>query len=372
MPVVRPTYKEGQILGAADLNTQLSYERLNMVLHERTEHLWGVAQGLDLVTSNQSGKLVDVAVGPGRAVDRLGRSIVVTESIPLEVDTFTNQFSSITSDPYPVFVQYTEVTKSGDTQPGKCGVALQTRISEGVQVVFGQPGAEVPVLDPPAISVADGFGTQLVSDMVLVGWVTFDKTAGRFNGVFTQSGTTRVRYVGVVASDVVAGGGELVLHTRPSGARFALSITEDSSGGCLLKFGKQDGNAPVADVFRVDEKGNVQITGQLTPAPVANAQAESGVAFDGLTLPLPATVTDPSSVRLHIVVTPWPHKPQMMTLPNAAANPVFAIPLVETCAADPSTRVVSSSVRWLDPTHPDTVFTVLPSACTYLIIASGK
>src|SRR4051812_23302697 len=124
MPVVRPTYKEGQILGAADLNAQLTYERLGMILHERTEHLWGVAQGLDLVTGNQTGKLVDVAVGPGRAVDRLGRTIVVTESIPLDVNTFTAQFSSITTELYPIFVQATEVTKRGETQPGKCGVAL--------------------------------------------------------------------------------------------------------------------------------------------------------------------------------------------------------------------------------------------------------
>src|SRR5262245_39133472 len=97
MPVVRPTYKEGQILGAADLNAQLTYERLGAVLHERTEHLWGVAQGLELTTTTQTlggTKYVDVSVAPGRAVDRLGRSIVVTEPIPLDPDAFHAQFPS--------------------------------------------------------------------------------------------------------------------------------------------------------------------------------------------------------------------------------------------------------------------------------------
>jgi hypothetical protein len=95
------------------------------------------------------------------------------------------------------------------------------------------------------------------------------------------------------------------------------------------------------------------------------------VSFDGLTLPLPAGITDPTSVRLHIMVTPWPHTAQKMLLPGIA-TPVFAIPAVETCSVDPTTLVVSSSIRWYDPTNAAVAFTVVPSACSYLVIASGK
>src|SRR5262245_26582816 len=113
MPVVRPNYSEGQILGAADLNAQLTYGRLGMVLHERTEHLWGVAQGLELTTTDQTqgtAKYVDVSVAPGRAVDRLGRAIVVTAAIPLDPDAFAAQFQpKSATDKYPVFVQAIEV-----------------------------------------------------------------------------------------------------------------------------------------------------------------------------------------------------------------------------------------------------------------------
>ena len=377
MPVVRPTYKEGQILGAADLNAQLTYERLGAVLHERTEHLWGVAQGLELTTATQTlggAKYVDVSVAPGRAVDRLGRSIVVIEAIPLDPDAFHAQFPSAKpTELYPVFVQAIEVPRQGETQPGKCAVALTTRIEERVQVVFGPPGAEVSVLDPPPISVADGFGTPILTDMVLVGWVKFNgnNNLDKFIDTATQGNGTEIRYVGVVASDVVAPGGELALHTRPSGSRFALSIAEDGAGGCMLKFGKQDGSSPVVDVLRVDEKGNLRITGQLTPAPVSNTQAESGVTFDGFTLPLPASVTDPTSVRLHIMVTPWPQVPQKMLLPGSGTA-VFAVPAVETCSVDPDTLLVSSSIRWYDPKNAETAFTVVPNACSYLVIASGK
>jgi hypothetical protein len=50
---------------------------------------------------------------------------------------------------------------------------------------------------------------------------------------------------------------------------------------------------------------------------------------------------------------------------------VFAIPIVETCSVD-AARLVSCSVRWYDPKTPETNFIVLPSACTYMLVASGE
>lgn len=371
-PVVRPVYKEGQVLGAADLNAQLTYERLGSVLHERTEHLWGVAQGLTLspierqATDPAKTKYVDVNLMPGRAVDRLGRSLVVSDAIPLETQAFKLQVAKpLPGSLYPVFVQAIEVPRQGETSPGKCNVALTTRIEEGLQVSFGSPGEELAVLDQTAATVDEGFGTPSLSDKVLVGWVKFNPLINKFSALATEGNGVRIRYVGVVASDVVAGGGALTLHSRPEGARFALSIVEDSTGGCLLKFGKQDGNGPIVETFTVDESGNVNYKGALTPAPVAKTLAESGVAFDGITLPLPPNVTpeqvNQATVRLHISVTPWPHA--MRTFGGANI-----IPIVETCHVD-SKRRVSCKVRWLNLTTGTSI--IQPSACTYMLVASG-
>jgi hypothetical protein len=377
MPVVRPIYKEGQILGAADLNTQLTYERLGAVLHERTEHTWGVAQGLTLQTQKQTlgaAPYVDVSVSPGRAVDRLGRSIVVTEAIPLDPDAFGAQFPSASvNDVYPVFVQAIEVAKQGETQPGKCGVALTTRIEERVQVSFGPPGAEISVLDQPLPSVADGFGTPTLTDVVLVGWVKFDGTAlKKFVDIAAQgSNGTKIRYVGVVASDVVAPGGELALHTRPAGSRFALTVAEDTAGGCKLEFGKQDGSSPVVAALTVDDKGNITYAGTLTPSPVAHTRAESGVISDGLVLPLPPDVTPEQAqeLRLHVQLVPLPQLPAQVMINGTFED---AFPIVVRCTVDVTDdRVVHCRVRWYRVTNPKD-FIELPGMCTYTIIASGK
>lgn len=379
---LRPKFSEGQILGAADLTAHLDYDRLDSVLHERTEHMWGVAQGLELTTTpNTDGKTpyVDVKLSPGRAVDQLGRSIVVTNELPLDPKMFHDQIATQDKNKvYPVFVQAALVDKVGDTQPGKCGVTLVTRQEESVQVSFGSPGSEIAVFDREPVTVDQLFGSQTLNDKVLVGWVQFDPDIvpgeGRFIATATQGNNFQIRYVGVVASDVVAGGGTLTLHTRPDGQRFAVSLTETSKGGCVLAFGKQTGSDPIVPTFTVDDKGNVTYTGALIPSPPAKTTAVSGYALDGGTLPLPATVTPDDvtngKVLLHMIVTPLPLEPALQFLPDNPATATDALPLVE-CSVDPVTRVVKSVVRWVDPAKPATNFLVQPNPCRYLIIASG-
>lgn len=376
---LRPTYSEGQILGAADLNAQVSYQRLGAVLHERTEHLWGVAQGLTLTTANNSdagnNKFVDVSLSPGRAVDRLGRSIVVTTPLPLDPAVFVQQVANPgKTDFFPVFIQAIEVPQTGSPQPGACAVSLSTRIEESVQISFGRQGSEIAILDQDAATVDQGFGTPGLGDKVLVGWVQFlPDPVNKFSAVAAKANGVSIRYAGVVASDVVAGGGELMLHTRPSASRFALSIAETADGGCVLAFGKQDGTSPLVPTFSVDEKGNITHNGSLSPAPASRTLAESGIAFDGVRLPLPKGVTEDQfsqgKVRAHILVTPWPHQPAKQVMPDGT-TPV-ALPFVEFCDVDPN-RTVRSAVRWVDPSNAATNYVVLPSACTYVLVASGQ
>lgn len=376
---MRPKFSEGQILGAGDLTALVVYDQHGLALHESTEHLWGLAQGLVLTTKDDQdslgNKFVHVSVSPGRAVDRLGRAIVVTDPLPLDPGDFLAKIANVDNQKfYPVFVQAVDVDKPGDTQPGKCGVTLATRTEESLQVVFGNPGTELTVLDQQAATVDKLFDTPTSSDMVLVGWVQFDPNiqSGQFITVnMGQANGASIRYVGVVASDVVAGGGTLTLHTRPAGKRFVLSMTEDSTGHCQLAFGKQDGTNPVVPTFSVNDKGDITYAGKLSPAPPAQTLAESGLVFDGARLPLPAGVTDDDvtngKFRIHIALTPPTRSPQLVLMPNGQTH--LALPFVESCGID-AKRVLSCSIRWVDTTHLSRSV-VVPAACNYLIIASG-
>ncbi len=377
---LRPFFSEGQILGAGDLNAGVDYERQGAVLHERTEHLWGVAQGLTLKpTPNTDGitpGYVNIALQPGRAVDRLGRSIVVMSEVPLDPGDYKQQVATRDKTKLcPVFVQVIDVNRTGDTQPGKCAVNVITRVEETVQVVFGSPGTELAILDQAEATVdVDADTDATPSDMVLVGWVQFDPSiaGGKFIATATESNGAKVRYVGVVASDVVAGGGELQLHTRPDGQRFMLSITEDAAGGCKLEFGQQDGSNPMAPTFSVNEKGDVTYTGALIPAPPSKTQAQSGFAFDGIALPLPDGIKPEdvdSKVILHMIVTPLPLHPKRLSLAGGPFQDV--LPFVE-CSVDPDSRLVTSLVRWVEASNPAVVVLVEPNPCRYLIIASGE
>ncbi len=376
---LRPTFNEGQILGAADLNAQVNYDRLAAALHERTEHIWGVAQGLVLTpTPNTTGSVpyVDIDLSPGRAVDQLGRALVVTSPLRLQVSDFTDHIANRDKTKfYPVFIQAVDIAQVGDTQPGKCNVSLTTRFEESVQVSFGNPGSELTLLDQTLPTVADGLDTANVPGLdprVLVGWVQFDKdiNSGQFIAVNTSTANnTTVHYVGVVASDVVAGGGVLTLHTRPDGQRFVLSIVEDSTGGATLAFGKQDGSNPVVPTFRVNEKGDINYDGTLTPAPIAKTLAESGYAFDGVKLPLPASVDDSDDkIRIHILVTPVPLQPKTMEVLTGSATTIV-FPFVETCGVDKD-RVLSSSIRWVDSSNAAN-YVIESTGCNYLVVASG-
>jgi hypothetical protein len=371
--LLRPAFSEGQILGANDLNAHVTYDRLGTVLHERTEHLWGVAAGLELAatqkTTSGGERFVAVQLMPGRAVDRLGRVIVVTEPIDVEPALFTDQIATpTTTDRYPVYIQAIERPRSGDARPGACSTAQPTQIEEGFQLSFGGPGSEISILDQDAAPVADGLGAPTLFDKVVVGWVRWNPTLTQFAGVETSSEGRRVRHAGVVASEVVAHAGSLGFRTRPGGARFALTVAEDTAGGCELRFGKQDGNDPVSPVFTVDAKGNIAYQGTLSPLPAAQTNAESGVAFDGVRLPLPARISEDQvsqgKVRIHALLTAVPVAPRT----DLDGGATF-FPLVLRCALDDDRRV-RCQIRWISSADP-TQFVDLAAACTYLLVASG-
>lgn len=80
-PAERPRYFEGQLLTAEDLRVEQDYWLRKHRLHNLALHGSGVVCGL-AVTPRGGGALT---VGPGIAIDRLGREIVVPQPVEIEL-----------------------------------------------------------------------------------------------------------------------------------------------------------------------------------------------------------------------------------------------------------------------------------------------
>jgi hypothetical protein len=82
----------------------------------------------------------------------------------------------------------------------------------------------------------------------------------------------------------------------------------DEADGGKLEFGLQDARGKVTPVLTVTAAGDVTAAGTLKGALTAGVLVESGIATDGVLLPLPKGITqkqvDDGQVVLHIHVTP--------------------------------------------------------------------
>jgi hypothetical protein len=76
--LARVSFFDGQRLAAFDLNAAATLQRELRWLHNRSLHGWGI--GLGFTVSGAKGD-TQVSVGPGYAIDCLGREIVLTESL---------------------------------------------------------------------------------------------------------------------------------------------------------------------------------------------------------------------------------------------------------------------------------------------------
>src|SRR5690606_9169355 len=106
----RPSFFEGQFLGAADLAALVTYARDLGREHALAAHTWGIATGLELVEipSEEPGA-VDLFVMPGFAWDGYGRAIVVLSpaQVPLE------KFNGLPSGNQQVWIRYDETPFRG-------------------------------------------------------------------------------------------------------------------------------------------------------------------------------------------------------------------------------------------------------------------
>lgn len=104
-PIERVRYYDGEYLRSFDFEDEQTYHvemrrRLN-----RSLHLWGIAQGLELVQNDAGGGINQVWINPGMAIDALGREIYVFAPHTFgDADIAANRVSY--KDTYDVWIRY--------------------------------------------------------------------------------------------------------------------------------------------------------------------------------------------------------------------------------------------------------------------------
>jgi hypothetical protein len=373
--IERPSFYEGQILSGADLNAAVDHARGQAARHERYLHIWGVAEGLELAGTDRktaAGKpYQEINVSAGMLVDASGREVVLPAVTLLPDQAFdqSNVWVGHEGDAavrYPVFLSGLDsVAPAPAMAVGRCGSSEPARWREDFQFAFGRPGDESIPADDDGTTVGDGPDNGLVAPRkVLLGFVQWDSTISKFTACQAAFQGVGRRYAGVRADTIAARGGSLAVRTRSTviKGKPGLELSETDKG--LLAFGPLTAAGEVEPVFSVNAKGDLRIAGKFTGAVMpGTVQVQSGMAMDGLLLPLPPGVDqqmiDDGKVSVHLHVT----ASVPSSLPPDSTNVWVACPLV--CTVD-ATRRVQCEVRWLSSAG----VVDLPGACDYMVVVS--
>src|SRR5262245_54818252 len=86
--LLRPSFFEGQFLGAEDLAAAVDYARLDAARHVLGAHTWGIAIGVRLKEVEDAGGKVQVFIEPGYCWDGFGRPVVVLGPAAVPAEKF--------------------------------------------------------------------------------------------------------------------------------------------------------------------------------------------------------------------------------------------------------------------------------------------
>jgi hypothetical protein len=374
--IERPSFYEGQILAGADLNAAVDHARGQAARHERYLHLWGIAQGLDLKGDDKktaSGVAYkEITVTAGMAVDASGREIVVPADTRLPDEVFDQLNVSVGQLPgavvwYPVFVTGRDsVPAAPALSVGQCGSSEPKRRREDIQLDFGRPGDEGKEQDEAATADGPDSGSA-TPRRVLLGFVLWNTAIAKFSDVKPAHEGIGRRYAGVQADTVAARGGSLAFRTRFAVTKGKPGLVLNEVGDGLLAYGSLTATGEIAaPVFSVNAKGDLTIGGKFTGAVTpGSVQVQSGVAMDGVILPLPPGITqemlDKGQATAHVQVT--------ARVPPSAEPPIAApdwVACPRECVVD-SSRRVRCTVRWITSGG---ALVDLPGECDYLVLVS--
>jgi hypothetical protein len=220
----RPAYRDGAVLRAADLRAEAADRLAASGRHQARTHRPGVAAGLLLRATTANGGHA-VAIGPGMAVDGLGRWLLVpAERVAPLPDAKT---------PWEVWLAHREAPTPPD------------RLADGCEVLFHPPGR-------------------------------FDPEAAVFLGTVHGSGVSAVGrvYVGAVGARVEAASRKTRLLLAPE--------QPDDTRRFAVGVGSADGKS-YADQFTVEDTGTLRLNApvdvdHLRPAPPATGSPVAVVA----------------------------------------------------------------------------------------------
>jgi hypothetical protein len=371
----RPTFFEGQIVAAADLNGVVEGARISLAQHERYLHVPGIAEGLALKATDRTtlagDPYQDIVVQPGLAIDGTGRHLVVVDAQRLSEDAF-DQLNIAINDPqayYPVFLFGRDEAATNSTSPlMACASTEPTRVREVADITFGRVEDAASAGNTPVTDVGAGptgsSGNQ--PSRVLLGFVQWNAAIKRFVTMKESHDGVGRDYAGVRADEVVARGGLLALRSAAKGSNGTPVVEVDAKAG-ELRFGAQNSNGKVVPVLTVTAKGDLTASGKISGAIAKGVQVQTGAAFDGMLLPLPPGITqaqiDAGTVTVQAHVTPHYGVP---ALPTLVAGEFWLMTPLECRVVD---RRVLCRVRWVSTNNAGGSPHVLPGVCDYTLMA---
>lgn len=375
--VARPSFYEGQVLSAADLDLGQEYGRAALSRHERYLHTPGIATGLELKVDNSTGA-VQVTLSAGMAIDGNGRQIVVDRQETLAPEDLDSQGVLIPADTdsavkqedrpwHPVFLNALDESATPVSLARGCGAGAQpNRMQETYGFTYGFPGE--PAGDGSVAAVSDGPQPSATA-RVLIGYVQWDGASNFFDAKAAPPKNPPTPYAGVRADEVVARDGTLALRADLGAThdKHPALILDGDKGG-EMRFGLQNEKGEIVSVFSVDSAGNLTLSGVIKgPISDKSVWAESGTVTDGMLIPLPAGVpqdkVDSGQIVLHITVSP--RNTGDLRPPDGSAGTWFKQSLE--CRVDG--RRVHCRERWFDVSNLPAP-KVFPAACDYVIVAS--
>ena len=379
--IQRPSFFEGQILGAEDLARSVDYAREQDARHDRYLHSWGLAEGFEGREQNGEWFLT-----PGFAVDSSGSPVVSTQAIRLDVNTLFDDVLPGEPDDkkwFPVFVLRFESAEEPEPLLQQCGDSGASRIREEAIVRF--QARAINWDDQDRVDIGEGASELLnASRIVLVGFVQWEYAAGTKGkiGKFQRrdpESNLGPRYTGVRADDVIARSGQLALLSRQPKAEIgssALLIGDHRNSEeekKAVRCGLDDGKGNLTELLTLDPKGNLWIKGNLKAEGTLEGELrkgdvsiESGVASDGMPIPLPPGIDqrqiDDGSVSLHITITPRHDRRA-----DPVAITIDHVPVVIECSVD-SDRYVHCVIKWYKLTNVSDQVDV-PGTVDYMVVA---
>jgi hypothetical protein len=192
--VDRPSFSEGQLLSAADLQLGVDYAREQLETHQSTAHTAGIVEGMTIVlrAASAGGGAQDAFVSAGYAVDTAGSQIAVTSTTPIVA---TPLAGSPTGE-YPVFAWVADVPLAAGVPANPCATADNDRVEEQSNVAVVTDASEA---EPNAIQI---------------GSVWWDATLAAFKAFPSNSGAASDgrQGAGVRAHEIVAAEGTVLVH----------------------------------------------------------------------------------------------------------------------------------------------------------------